>query len=293
MSNEKLHASADVWTRFAPAFSKAMTSQSNATGPAVAPNKAMLAALHALRPLSSATTIHDVGSGPGQVTSLLLDGYAAQLPAGATVVASDSSAGMVEQVRARKASELAAGNADWERVSTALLDVRHLATIADDSVSHVTAGFLFFLTPDPRAGLVEVRRVLTTQAGGGALALSSWLRADWLDATVEVLSTVSPTMTLPRMPANWDSVEGVRGEMQAAGFRHVQTAPVDTYWDYETPAKMVAALIAMPLLQVVIRDMSEGDRARVEGLMQEWLRAKNGDGKGRLLGVAITGVGRK
>jgi ubiquinone/menaquinone biosynthesis C-methylase UbiE len=97
----------------------------------------------------------------------------------------------------------------------------------------VLAGFVLFMVPEPRTALKEIRRVLTEENGGGAFALSSWLDSEWYQ--IMLLTNKFRSERKPMVPRKeWWTIEGVRGELGAAGFRDVDVHPVTTYLPFQT-----------------------------------------------------------
>ena len=89
---------------------------------------------------SNATTILDIGCGPGQVTNLLLKTYGTVLPEDATIIAGDISPAMLDKIEKCKAQLLAAdASSPWNKVRSILCNVQDMFEILDGSISHVTA----------------------------------------------------------------------------------------------------------------------------------------------------------
>src|SRR5207237_1135313 len=122
------------------------------------PHLKILAAMNAATPFASATSIVDVGCGTGNVLDTLMDEYGSQIPAGARLIASDFSQGMVDVVRRRKMEQ--ADNQLWQQVEPVVCDAADLHGISDGSASHVMGNMVYFVLPDPRKGLAEAHRVL-------------------------------------------------------------------------------------------------------------------------------------
>jgi ubiquinone/menaquinone biosynthesis C-methylase UbiE len=127
---------------------------------------------NALLPFSQATGILDDGCGPAPVMSHLLNSY--DIPESCTLTCSDFSEGMIKQVQKTKEEETTANpKSPWARMQTVVQDAMDLKSIPDGSQSHVTAGFMFFMTSDPQKALSEAKRVLKD---GGVLSCSAWVR---------------------------------------------------------------------------------------------------------------------
>lgn len=147
-------------------------------GPGVAPAQHMATYADKLLPFSQATTVVDIGCGPGQVTDAVLTQHGTQLPADARVVGADNNPQMLQGYAGRKEREIAQGKEHWRRAEQVLTDVHDCAAFADDTVSHMLAGFVVFLVPEPAKALQAMKRALKP---GGVLALSAWQESEWMD----------------------------------------------------------------------------------------------------------------
>jgi ubiquinone/menaquinone biosynthesis C-methylase UbiE len=140
----------------------------------------MLEVMQATLSFSSATTIMDVGCGPGTAVSLLIDHYGGDIPPEAQLIATDYSSGMVEAIKSRKETEISSGKdtaSYWSRVETLVLDAQDLSGLSSDSVSHIMGSLVYFMLPDPKRGLREAHRVLKA---GGVFACTSWAKVEWM-----------------------------------------------------------------------------------------------------------------
>ncbi|CAD0094990.1 unnamed protein product [Aureobasidium mustum] len=190
--------------------------------------------LHTSSPFDSATTILDIGCGPGSATAQLISTHHTAIPASTQLLATDFSSGMVNvtsQVRASKLEALQEGTekSTWARVVPLVLDATDLRPLLTESISHIIANFVLFMTEDPAKALEEAHRVLKSD---GVAACSSWSRMDWIENLALAASRTFPTLgkalpQLPMMPAQWTSVEGVRDLFTDAGFRDIHTEYVE------------------------------------------------------------------
>lgn len=251
----------------------------------------MLSKSNALLPFSQATGIHDNGCGPGPVISRLITDYGPVIPPTATLSASDFSSGMVAQVEKAKAEEVAADpSSPWARLQTRVKDAMDLQGIADESQSHVTAGWVYFMTPDPRKCLQESLRVLQP---GGVLACSSWKGSQWLDVMRKV-TEVRPDAPMPEIPKAWMSTQGIHGEMEQAGFRDVEAVEVEVEMAIDSAEKFVVFLTTkMPHMVQLLKDWSEEEMERLREVCLRTMKGMLAQSPGILKGVALVGVGRK
>ncbi|KAI7122025.1 hypothetical protein KC352_g32808, partial [Hortaea werneckii] len=205
------------WEQLASGYEK-MTYQTSK-----APISKMLERAHALVPLSSATGILDNGCGPGPIMSRIIDEYGSGLPDSCSLTCADFSEGMIKQVNLTK--DKASPTSTWKRVQTKVQNAMDLVDVADDSMSHVFAGWVYFMTPDPQKCLSESKRVLRED---GVLSLSSWEDNQWMKIMGDV-ARVRPDKQLPEIPVEWRSDSGVRDELMKAGFRDVETHRVTVH----------------------------------------------------------------
>ncbi|KAH0023356.1 S-adenosyl-L-methionine-dependent methyltransferase, partial [Aureobasidium melanogenum] len=225
----KFEVKATDWDRTAASYAQLATQGS----PMSVPITKLVGMLHTLSPFDTATTILDIGCGPGSATSQLISTHHNILASNTQLLATDFSRGMVsivQQVRDFELENLQEGTekSTWTRVVPLVMDAQDLRPLLDDSVSHIIANFVIFMTDDPPKALQEAHRVLKN---GGVFALSSWHRMDWLDYLVIAASHVfpalgKPTPQRPEFPAQWASVDGVRDLLEDAGFKDVQLGTV-------------------------------------------------------------------
>jgi hypothetical protein len=112
----------------------------------------------------------------------------------------------------------------------------------DDSFSHITAGLVLFLLPKPQEALSDCLRVLSREHGGGVLAASCWSHSDWQDL-MKLLVQVCPDKPAYEVPQEWQTVDGVRHELEKAGFREVTVDQTKVYVDYDDPVQVYHWLI--------------------------------------------------
>ncbi|KAH0366941.1 S-adenosyl-L-methionine-dependent methyltransferase, partial [Aureobasidium melanogenum] len=225
----KFEVKATDWDRTAASYAQ-LASQGS---PMSVPITKLVEMLQTLSSFDTATTILDVGCGPGSATSHLISTHHNILPSNTQILATDFSRGMVSivhQVRDFKLEKLQEGTekSAWTRVVPLVMDAQDLHPLLDDSISHIIANFVLFMVDDPRKALQAAYRVLKS---GGVFVLSSWHRMDWMDYLVIAASHAfpalgKPTPQLPKFPAQWASLEGVRDLLKDAGFKDVQLETV-------------------------------------------------------------------
>lgn len=267
----------------------------------------LLERANALLPLSEATSILDNGCGPGPIMSRIIQDY--QLPQSCKLICSDFSEGMVQQVRNTKEEKVKEdASSAWSRVETMVQNAMDLKDIPSASQSHVTAGWVglieetelhvtetnnsqvYFMTPDPQKCLSESLRVLKD---GGVLSCSSWQGSQWMDVMM-LLPRIRPDKKNPSMPPEWMEVDKMKGELEKAGFKDVESVQVPTSMGYDRRADFVElCLTKMPPLRASLKDFTEDDMAQLRTLMDEELKKMCPDEPGTLQGVALVATGRK
>ncbi|EED13564.1 hypothetical protein TSTA_098210 [Talaromyces stipitatus ATCC 10500] len=262
-------------------------------GPMYIPCTRMLEAMNNARSFSTASTTLDIGSGPGTVATLLFKNYGKHIPQTAKLIATDFSQGMVEAARMRK--ELEANSEDvhsagcWARLELDVMDAQNLEKIATGSVSHITGSMVYFMLPDHKKGLSEAHRVLSDD---GVFACTSWAKVGWMEfltqAACKASKKTAPSVALPTI---WKTTEGIKGEMEAAGFRGVHTEYVEALWHIPEPKKAVVAFTrsSNPGTEMIIKGLSEEELAVCR---DEWVKLVEENGN-VCKGIAVLGLGRK
>ncbi|QIW98163.1 hypothetical protein AMS68_003681 [Peltaster fructicola] len=258
--------------------------------PSTAAIASLLAETNAHLPFSQATGILDNGCGPGSVMTSVLDTHGADLPKDCPLTCSDFSEGMIQQVNNTKDKRVAEGAQHWSRLTTIVSNAMDMATIPSRSCSHILAGWVYFMTPDPQKCLAESHRMLSAD---GVLGLSSWENSEWLEV-MRTLTTVFPDRAIPELPKEWSSTSAVKVEIEKAGFVDVKSNPITVHMGYETHGDLVRFLLkTMPPMVAAMKGLDEADFKKVELAMIERCKVFNSEEPGRLSGNAIVAVGRK
>ncbi|KAG6361756.1 hypothetical protein INS49_009984 [Diaporthe citri] len=255
----------EEWSTFAPSFL-----QLAAQGPGVAPAHTMVEHINKLLPFSTATLVVDMGCGPGQVTDAILREHSTEIPTAASVIGADNNPQMLAVYTARKTNELKEGKEYWVRAGTATTDIHDCDAFSDDSVTHMLAGFVVFLVPEPARAVEAMRRKL---APGGALAFSSWASSDWQDL-MYYPKKVRPDLVMPTPPTDWTQPDGVRTQLQQIG----------AFTDYDEVCRFI--ITKMPLAARVISQMSDEEVLQTHALMVSDLKAKYPTVPAEMVGTA-------
>ncbi len=243
------------------------------SGPMSLPCQRLLSALDAASPFSSATVILDVGSGPGTSISLLISEYGSQIPSSTCIIASDYSTGMINCVCEKKEKMTGTGGdvgGCWSRLEAKVMDAMELKDIEDGEVSHVMGNMVYFMLPNPFAGLVAAHRIL---APGGAFALTSMSKADWLDLLQLAAHRVRPDLpsTLNfSISEAWTSTEGLKLEFEKAGFTDVKTEYVDIELPMHNAEMFVTGFIKgnNPGAKMIVGNLNEEE---LGSAAEEWI----------------------
>ena len=253
------------------------------------PMGVLLERANALKPFSEATGILDNGCGPGPVMARLLENY--KVPDSCSLTCSDFSEGMIKAVEGTKEEEVKAdSNSPWSRLEAVVQNAMELTTIDDSSKSHVTAGWVYFMTPDPQKCLSESKRVLED---GGVLACSAWEGSQWMDL-MAMLPQVRPDKKFPEMPKEWMNVDAIKGELEKAGFNDVESHRVATQMAFEKAESFVEfTLTKMPHMVMLMEDFSQEETAQLKALLTNKIKEMSPSEPGKLSGTALVAVGKK
>ena len=260
-------------------------------GVSVRPIGKMLELSNAFLPWSEATGILDNGCGPGPVISRIINDYGSKIPKSASIDCSDFSPPMIDQMKETKATEIQTDpDSPWSRVNIHVQNAMDLQSIADGSKSHVTAGFVYFMTPDPQKCLSETRRVLKD---GGVLACSSWKSTQWLDI-MDVTLTMAPDIPWPRVPEEWSSESAMKQELETGGFRDVEAHEVPVTMTFDTHEAFNELLLCrMPHMVAATKDFTPEQMVELKKRTMDEAKRLAPSPPYSLSGRALVAVGRK
>ena len=91
------------------------------------------------------------------------------------------------------------------------------------------------MTPDPQKCLTESKRVLKD---GGVLTCSAWEGSQWKDL-MYLLPEIRPDKDMPQLPKEWSDVTLMKGELEKAGFKDVESYQVATTMKFEKVDEIV------------------------------------------------------
>lgn len=279
-----------MWSKYGKAFLLLAKD-----GPGIIPSRDMVKATNKIYPYASSLTVLDLGCGVGELTNAVIESHGSELPQSSRLIASDIAAGMIEQLEVRKADGLADGTTAWGKVETSVDDAHDLSGFSDNSVSHVLAGFMLFMVPQPRTVLKEVRRVLTDENGGGAFSMSSWLELDseWYHI-MTLTNQFRPQRPSVKMPQEWLTIDGIRGELEGAGFRDVDVYPVKTYLPFEGYEQLADFMMyTFPNMDRMTAGFSEEELAELRRQIIDYVKSLHPTAPSKLEGTAIIAVCRK
>ena len=224
---------------------------------------------------------------------MLIDSYSASLPSEVEIVALDSSADMLNHVSSLRARQIEVRGSEqslWNKVKTVESDAHDMALLPNDSFSHIIAGLVLFLLPDPPKALAECRRIL---ARGGILTLSCWPTSDWQDL-MRLVPRIRPDKAAYDVPSSWRNAEGVSKIVEQAGFGNAIVDTSEARASYDDPRRFCAWIVDfMPGLQKSLADFSDAERDDLKAAMVDWLEAKNGPGPGVVTGQCLVCTVRK
>lgn len=217
-----------------------------------------------LLPFTKASVVVDMGCGPGQITDAVLQAHSSALPPTAKVVGADVNAQMLENYLKRKQREVESGNTYWSHAETAQTDVTDCAAFPDGSISHMLAGFLVFIIPEPEKAVQAMKRKLAPE---GVLAMSAWKSSHWMDLMYYPMK-VRPDLKMPTPPGEWSSIDGVRERLEKEGFKQVEVVETEGYLPFDDYAEICRFILTkLPLSSRVVAQMTDEELLRTHDLM--------------------------
>ncbi|KAF7190211.1 Methyltransferase tpcH [Pseudocercospora fuligena] len=254
------------------------------------PIAVILEKVNALQPFSEATSIHDNGCGPGAIISRIIQDY--PIPSSASLTASDFSSHMIDQLKQTKEEEMKADpKGPWSRLELSVQDAMDLKSISDESQSHVTAGWVYFMTADPMKCLTESHRILKPN---GVLGLSSWKDSQWMAVSNNGVTAVRPDAKTIEIPEEWKSAEGIAEELKKAKFRDIDSVEVHVDMTFDSHDALVELLSEkMPHIANMTKDWSEDEKKQLKQTFREMIKEASPSEPGRMTGTALVAVGRK
>ncbi|RDL39541.1 Uncharacterized protein BP5553_03881 [Venustampulla echinocandica] len=142
-------------------------------------------------PITDDSNILDSACGTGLVTAVIKSKYPT-----ARILGSDIAPGMISIYEAR------AKENNWPSVSSAVLDVRDLKTLEDDTFSHVITNFGIMAPTfqDKEAPLKVARETWRVLKSGGVSIISTWAERNFDKAFEATALTIRPN----EQPYSWD-----------------------------------------------------------------------------------------
>ena len=230
------------------------------------------------------TRVIDVAAGSGNFTF-------AAARRGATVLATDFAAGMIELLRLE-----AERRGFHERVQTAVMDGQNL-DVPDRSfdVAASIFGVLFF--PDQDRGLRELQRVLVP---GGRAVVSTWAappRGEMSSILGNALSKALPNAPAPGGPPPWAALGEAStfcSRMLKAGFSHAHIVELRHVWVFDTLDTFAGMITrSAPPAVAMFATMTPGQRTAFIAAIRDDFRSRQGDGPYAVTHEALIAVGTK
>jgi len=238
------------------------------------------AALAMVGGIKHGAKVLDIAAGTGSLSLLAAE-------AGAQVVATDLSPGMV----ARLSERLAAYPACTARV----MDGQALE-VSDGAFDATFSMFGIFLFPDWRKGLRELAR--STCAGGqGCVAV--WRNPEGAAqrvVLVEAFSSIFPDAAVPQMPEGvlvLASPDTLKAEMALAGFSNVTVRAVDGAWTGESADALVTDAMRISRFVPGFAELERSDSDRLKSALRESLERYVSGGVVSVPGTALVALGQR
>lgn len=269
----------DAWDSHAKSWSSAVQSIT------LAPCTTLISRAESIRSFDEPnTSILDDGAGGGQLTGLIKGRYP-KLP----VYATDISQGMLDSLNEKSKDQ------GWTDLQTKVQDAQKLDALSNDTFSHVFCTFVTNFTADPAQAVKEMHRVLQP---GGVVGLATWSEVSWVKTWEIAVRQLKPDYTAPLLfHAETMKVDGVRKQLEDAGFEDIQIETFKCYHPETTPSEateMFYGTIAgnpsgVRLMHGLSEDLLKQTRPHFETAYDEVYEG----GKKRQYELAILAVGRK
>jgi ubiquinone/menaquinone biosynthesis C-methylase UbiE len=209
---------------------------------------------------------------------------------GAEVLATDFSAGMIEELGRKCAAQ------GLSTVKTAVMDGQAL-TVADASFDVVASLFGVMFFPDHDRGLRELLRALVP---GGQAVVATWAppaRGELFRVVGGAVSKAIPDMPAPDKPPHWAALgdaDDLRRRLLSVGFARAHVVSVTHAWTFESPEWLVEKFPSMsPASAGLFAMMNPSQRETFERALIEDLRARQGDGPFAITNEGLIAVGTK
>ncbi|CAF9929358.1 MAG: hypothetical protein GOMPHAMPRED_005379 [Gomphillus americanus] len=248
------------------------------------------------RPFSNATTILDIGCGPGIGIEVLSESFSKDLPAEFVLKAIDFSPAMIQALEGAKLNYINKGIAKeiWSKVKGEVLDVTKMNTIASGSVSHALANYVLFGVSDSSMAFQEILRVLEP---GGVVAMTSFSKVGWIDCMGSIKGVIDRELKFPTMSPTdpWTTVDGVKQKLDTAGFIDTHAGEFEVVMEVDSIKEFPYDMMDVPSLSAVRSALTPEEMDRGAAAVTDTLRNNytTKDGKIKIPASCIVGWGRR
>ena len=227
--------------------------------------------------------ILDVAAGTGALSL-------AAAEAGAEVLATDFSPGMIDYLRSKAERKGIRG------IRVAVMDGQAL-DVEDRSFDAAFSIFGLMVFPDRSAGFRELCRAIKP---GGRAAVVSWgaiERVRFMDIIMSTLKEIVPDFPAPKKPPLVQSLADrniFKSEMQAGGFTYVNMFTVAHIWTFSSPDVVVNSLDSIfPPMVPILDNLAPNQREAFQKTLNRKMREEQREGPFGLEGEAHIAVGVK
>jgi len=179
-------------------------------------------------------------------------------------------------------------------VSFDVMDGQNL-TVSDESFDRSVCSFGIMLFPDRSKGFSELKRVLRP---GGRTVVSGWSGPDKFEAFGLFMSSIMkafPDFPKPDAPPPVFSLADLgvfKNEMEAAGFKNVETAYVSRQFSVENADAIWKMLSSgAPPVKLLFDKVGEEGKMKVREALEQIVQERFGNGKIEVTNAATVGVG--